>query len=93
MIDTASFAVSHSDHGLIRQIAERATRMWGGRANHIEVAMDITATHANGCPLDLKRLLEAKDFDFAHDIVGIGAHLDRETGKISDHFWPRHAAR
>ena len=55
--------------------------------------MDITACHLNGCALDLKRLLKADNFNFAHDVYGIQRHIDRETGKLIDCFLPRFARR
>ncbi len=54
--------------------------------------MDLMATHANGCPLRLKCLSEADDFNLAHDVGGIARHLDRNTGKLMDCFLPRFAA-
>jgi len=51
--------------------------------------MDITACHANGCPLDLKKLRAAPDFDFVHDVVGIMHHIDRRDGKLVNFFLPR----
>ena len=51
--------------------------------------MDILATHLNGCPLNLKKLLETDDFNFMHDILGIGNCIDRNTGKLKNCFVPR----
>lgn len=58
-----------------------------------DIAMDVTAVHCNGCPLRLKDLANAPSFDFAHDILGIRRHLNRNTGKLEDCFVPRFAAR
>jgi len=55
----------------------------------LDLAMDIVLTHRNGCPLDLDKLLNAKDFDFFHDICGIIDHIDRHTGELIDCFLPR----
>lgn len=55
--------------------------------------MDITATHLNGCPIDLEQLLTAPDFDFNHDVAGIHHHLDRTTGKLTSCFIPRCAKK
>ncbi len=56
-----------------------------------EANMDLTATHANGCPLRLDELLEADKFDFAHDIFGIKKNINRKTGEIENCFLPRYA--
>jgi hypothetical protein len=55
--------------------------------------MDITACHCNGCPLDLDELLICRDSDLGHDIGGIQRYLNRETGKLENHFVPRCAKR
>ena len=54
--------------------------------------MDIAACHCNGCRLDLKKFLNFDRLSFLHDVVGITACLDRETGKLTNGFRPRCAA-
>jgi len=86
--------VSDEDHRLIRRIADRAMATMPSIAecgySHLDVVMDVQATHANGNPLDLARLLnDFRPFDFSHDIVGILTHLDRKTGKLTGCFSPR----
>ena len=51
--------------------------------------MDLEAAHCNGMPLDFDQLLEFPLADFAHDVVGIHNHIDRDTGKLLDCFVPR----
>lgn len=86
------FDVSDDENKAIKAIADRGVvmaieeRIDYGR---IEIAMDVTAVHANGCPLRLLALLRATDFDFAHDIFGIRRHLNRTTGQLEDGFTPR----
>lgn len=93
-----SFAVSDSDAKLIERIAWRAAGLAANRPavfarSSLDYQMDITATHVNGCPLDLQRMLDADDFNFAHDVFGIERHLDRSTGQLLDCFLPRFARR
>ena len=73
---------------IVYEIAGRADRELGLQ-DRTETAMDIEATHSNGCPLRLQELLTASPFDFAHDIYGIRKNLNRETGKIENLFSPR----
>lgn len=99
-----TFSVEPHEADLLEQIAHRAmTELWPERADpaqwrkwdgpsKLHLLMDLTAVHANGCPLRLGALLEAHPFDFAHDIGGIRRHLNRETGQLEDHFLPRYAA-
>ena len=83
---------THREASLIHEIAERAISL--KLAYDLQdCEMDVTAAHANGCPLDLQALLAAKDFDFGHDIVQINRHLDRSTGKLTRHFRPRFAMK
>lgn len=54
--------------------------------------MSLEACHTNGCPLDLVRMVQqGKTSDVVHDVYGIDAHLNRETGQLEDCFWPRFA--
>lgn len=41
--------------------------------------------------LRLQELVEADDFNFAHDVGGILQHLDFPTGELQDCFVPRFA--
>lgn len=75
---------------LIGKIANRAIEM-GLNNDRLEVMMDITAVHLNDCKLDLKRLLDADDFNFAHDVNGIRGCVDVNTGKLTRGFLPRFA--
>lgn len=87
---TVSFKTSKDEDRLIAAIADRAVQVYGGRKE--DWAMDVTAVHANGCPLDLAGLLVASPFDFAHDLGGIRDDLDRETGELP-RFLPRYHQR
>lgn len=81
-----------ADARTIRSIAVRARAELPG-LDFLETAMDITATHLNGCPLKLQELLAADSFNFHHDVAGIRHHLNRETGELEDFFRPRFAAK
>ena len=78
----------------IHLIARRAIQLYAKhdvKLNFMDIEMDITACHANGCALDLPKLRTFPDFDFMHDVSGIYRHLDRNTGKLLDCFVPRSA--
>ena len=59
--------------------------------SQMDALMDIEACHGNGCPLKLQELLEADDFNFAHDAFGIRANINRKTGQLENCFLPRYA--
>jgi hypothetical protein len=93
-----SFASTKSEDVLIRAIANRWMRMLGELAGADfygvtieDLIMDITACHCNGNALKLQELLDADDFNFAHDVFGINRHLARRTGAMLDCFLPRFA--
>ena len=90
--ENVSFKVSERDRMLITVIVERAI-LEGlyRRTNARELSMDITAVHANGCPLDLPKLAVARISDFSHDLVGINAYIDCRTGGLKNGFSPRAA--
>jgi hypothetical protein len=72
------FDATRDEFALIIQIVDRACRMDLLDDDATSLRMDLDVTHSNGCPLDLQKLLDAPDFDFQHDIIGIQRHLDRE---------------
>ena len=98
MTDTVSFRVSAADAQTIRKIAVRAQALSKQHNPSIRTtiqhwSMNVTACHANGNPLRLHDLLEADDFNFAHDVFGIDRHICRQTGRLLNHFSPRFSSR
>lgn len=92
-----SFAVTSAEAKTIKRIVTRAAAELFAIADDVEarlsLEMDITATHANGCPLELELLLDGDSLHFAHDIYGIRRHIDRRTGKLGGFFLPRFARK
>jgi len=91
-----SFRVSPADRRLIDKIIRRSHALYEQHAdkdapafNRLSATMDIVACHANGCALDLRRLLEADTVNFLHDVTGITLNMDRKTGQLLNHFLPR----
>jgi hypothetical protein len=82
------FDVSKEDAEMIGHIVNRA-RATVPSIDKMALGMDLTAAHANGCPLDLEKFYMFGDADFFHDIVGISNNLDRNTGKVLNCFLPR----
>jgi hypothetical protein len=88
------FDTTERENDLVLAIVERSEKLdvLGPQPRaRLNLVMDLTATHANGCPMDFNKLLTAPDFDFVHDITGIQRHIDRETGKLGNCFLPRFA--
>lgn len=90
-ITGAVFTTTPADAEIIRAIVVRAVAMQP-KYEPMDCLMDIKACHANGNPLKLKELLEADDFNFAHDVFGIAKHIDRRTGELMHYFRPRFSA-
>jgi hypothetical protein len=89
-----SFRVSNPDSELIDKIVDRFMGGADPSEESLDVTMDLTACHANGCPLDLQKLLDAPDATFFHDVRGIRRFINRETGQIpKSSFSPRCAAK
>lgn len=87
-----SFRITKADAALVRIIARRARELYLAHKvdrDLTDIIMDLTATHANGCPMDFSRLAAADDFNLMHDVGGIAKHLDRSTGELCNHFSPR----
>lgn len=87
-----SMTLKGEDFVVIERIATRATRLGctHGRSK-LDVMLDLTACHVNGCPLDLPALEHAEDVHLIHDVMGIAVHLDHNTGGLLHHFTPRYA--
>ena len=86
-----SFSVTKQDAEIIGQIAKRLGQLIP-KAIQMDTVMDLTATHVNGCPLNLAALLVADDETFLHDCGGIRINLNRTTGQLDLGFQPRMAA-
>ena len=94
-----SFQISPEDAHYIGEIIKRVQRFYKAHMprsaqrpiDAVSIYMDLAACHANACPLDFKRMANADDFNLLHDVCGIGVHLDRETGTLTDCFLPRFA--
>lgn len=73
---------------LDRAAALKCFRVPGARVN---TEMDWCAALNNGNPpISLQKLLSFDDFSFLHDIYGLDAHMNRETGHFGDRcFLPR----
>lgn len=92
MSKNIGFFSSREDHETICAIVARARTKFP-ELDTMSTVMDIAATHGNGRPLDLRRILEADDFTFFHDVFGIARHIDRNSGKLTDCFLPRFAKK
>ena len=79
----------HRQIGKIAAAAVTAAKEAGIEYPFQDAVMDITACHANGCPLDLGKLLTAPASDFGHDVFGIRRFIDRSTGQLTQCFLPR----
>lgn len=83
-----SFDTTKKDAMLIGEIVKRGVVL-APNLSKLQAHMDITACHANGCPMDLECWLAADEFNFAHDFFGINRHINRETGGLDNCFLPR----
>jgi hypothetical protein len=93
---TITWITSKEDHELLNQIADRTVKLaaeLGHEYKKSDALMDVTACHANGCPLRLQEFLEADASNFAHDAFGIQRHINRDTGKLENFFLPRFHVR
>ena len=55
----------------------------------LDLTMDLSAAHSNGCKIDFHKLLDADIGTLGHDILGIRRYIDRKTGKLTQCFVPR----
>lgn len=76
---------------LIVEIAKRAERKNLLMFDRMSLIMDLEQA-TEQFNLKLKELLNADDFNFAHDICGIQNNFNRETLKMENCFLPRYAS-
>lgn len=99
-----NFTVSAAERVLIARIVDRVMAMEclhrepSERRRSMEIEMDFCAVQNSSTPLDLNGLLDADDFNFAHDAFGIARHLDRRddsetAGELGGFFLPRYAIK
>ena len=77
-------------YDFLRRIAERAQALNIAQGDKITQMMDIDHA-ADQFKLRLEEMVEADDFNFAHDFIGIQNTMNRETGKVEGLFVPRFA--
>ena len=88
-MEKVRFDCTHDEMEKVMKIIERMMECGTEEKDPLRMSMDIVATHMNGCPLDLDKLLSSPDPDFLHDVFGIKHHINRKTGKLEDCFVPR----
>lgn len=89
-----NFEVTKQEMEIIERIVDRAIKMsnkYDIDYSRMTATMDICATHANGCKLDLDALATSDHSNFCHDIFGIRRHMNRKTGHLENCFVPRFA--
>lgn len=75
-----NFNLSQEENTLVLKIERRIRRIWPDE-NSMWRVMDIVAVHNHICRLRLTALLNADDFNFAHDVMGIG-----QTPRSGKHY-------
>lgn len=84
-----NFDVSREDLNLIQLILDRESTFDVIPGDRSSNEMDYCALQAQGADLDLQKMLDFDDTNFAHDAYGIHANIDRTTGKLGNLFLPR----
>jgi len=83
--------LSAQEMTLINEITTRAVKAFKDIdiiRDPIDIQMDVESVHASS-GLRLYDFANADPFSFAHDIFGINRNLNRDTGKLENHFLPR----
>ena len=83
-----NFNATREEFNLITKCATRAEAFPEWTQARITTLMDLEVAH-NDTPLNFEVLLAFGDFDFLHDMVGIALNMNRDTGKLENHFSPR----
>jgi len=84
--------LSREEEHWMGEILNRAEIMgvYTDNVTPLSLRMDLEAVHYH-TPLDFKKMAQADEVNFAHDISGIIRAVDRNTGLLRDYFKPRFA--
>ena len=82
--------MTREERTLIMRIAARADEKRLMLSDRLSLIMDLEIAH-NEFELRLADLLNADEFNFAHDIIGIQRNVDRVNKKLTNCFLPRYA--
>ena len=86
--------ITSDERAVVVKIVDRAINdiyePCGVKVDRLTLNMDITAAHISN-PLKLEELLNADYNNFGHDVTGIVRHIDRNTGELTDGFYPRYS--
>lgn len=74
----------------LHQLESRGVTYRTPFGSRVDRMMDLEAVDQE-LDMDWQALLDAKDGDFLHDVVGIHNHMDRSTALLADCFLPRYA--
>ncbi len=90
-MEEIKWVLTNEEQKLIDKIVDREICLLSvfavaNKRDKTKMKMDLVACHCNGTKLDLKKLLEASDYDFTHDIIGISLNIDRRNGKLIPSF-------
>lgn len=83
---------NQEDYSKIVDIAKRADKEGLLVFDRFSLIMDLQVVH-NTIGLRLDDLLNADNFNFAHDIIGIQNNMNRETKELENCFLPRYKRR
>ena len=75
----------------IVEIAKRAEEKGLLMFDRLSLIMDVETAHEQ-FKLKLDEFLEADDYNFSHDIIGIQQNINRKTKVIENCFLPRYAS-
>ncbi len=93
MLSASQKAAAQKRMDLILEVCERAESELPGfhKRDRMSNMMDLESLDEGEICMDWEKLLRADTFNFAHDVYGIGKHMDRTSypGKLKDCFLPR----
>lgn len=86
----AKMPMTENEMMIVAKIVRRAEKMNLVKVDRHHLMMDIVAVNQE-VGLRLEEWLNADEFNFAHDVVGIQQNLDPDTKKLTNFFLPRYA--
>lgn len=83
--------MNKNDYEMIAKISERARLLFAEDMGipTFDIRMDLIHTMEGETKLDLQKLWEFDDYNFAHDVLGIHFAINACKKKLEDGFLPR----
>ncbi len=81
--------LTRKDMNNVSKVVKKARKLLVDIALPPQIEMDLHAAILGGCKMDFVKFLGFDKFNLLHDLFGIHANVNHDTGKLDNCFLPR----